>query len=564
MITDDTQTLPAATRSRPWPWVLVGVLVLLLVGYVAAAWALSDRVPRGVEVAGVSIGQLPRDAAVERLEQGLGERASAPVPVTVGSAEDAVDPATAGLSVDAAGTVDSLVGFTLDPRRLWQHLGGGREVNPQVTADEAALDAALADLAARVDSEVVEGDVTFADGVPVPTDAQQGRTLDQDAAADLLAEDWFTAERPVALPADVTEPAVDQDEVERAMLEFAVPATAGPLVVAVGDRSTELPPPAVTPALAMEPVDGRLEPRVDGEVLRATVLELAPDIVAAPRNATVRIEDDQPVVVPGENGTAIDPARLAEAALAALPAPERVATVEPVVTEPEVTTAEIETLGIREVVSSFATNLTADPRRTENLRIAARTVNGTLLRPGETFSLNETLGRRTPEKGYNEAPVIMNGRLTRDYGGGVSQMATTLFNGMFFAGLEDVEHKPHSFYISRYPEGREATVNWPNIDLKFRNDSPHGVLIETWVGGGQVHTRFWSTPVWDDVRAAKSERRNIRQPELIRDPSPECVPQEPQVGFDVTVTRTFVRDGSVARTEDFVTRYNPEDHVICT
>ena len=142
-------------------------------------------------------------------------------------------------------------------------------------------------------------------------------------------------------------------------------------------------------------------------------------------------------------------------------------------------------------------------------------------------------------------------------------MATTLFNAMFFAGLEDVEHKPHSFYISRYPEGREATVNYPTVDLKFRNDSPYGVLMETWVADGQVHARFWSTKVWDEIQAGKSERSNYRTPTTIYDPSPECVSQAAQSGFDVTVTRTFVRAGVAERTEEFNTRYIAEDRVIC-
>ncbi len=238
------------------------------------------------------------------------------------------------------------------------------------------------------------------------------------------------------------------------------------------------------------------------------------------------------------------------------------ATVETVVAEPEVTTADAEALGVDEIVSEFATTHTDNAGRTENLRIAAAAVSGTLLLPGETFSLNETLGRRTAAKGYNEAGVIVGGRLTEALGGGVSQMSTTLFNAMFFAGLEDVVHQPHSFYISRYPEGREATLNFGSIDLKFRNDSPHGVLIDAFVSDGQVHARMWSTRVWD-IQAGKSERRNIRQPETITDTSEDCNPQSPTEGFDVTVTRTFVRDGATQRTEEFDTRYNPADRIIC-
>lgn len=548
---------------RRWPWVAVGAVVVLAVAYAVLAWAVSGRVPRGVSVAGVEIGGMSRAAAVTLLEERLGARAGEPVPVTVGTATAQLDPARAGLSVDLAGTVDDLVGFSVDPRALWRHVSGSSEVDPRADADREALAAQLEDVAGQVDGDTVEGSVTFADGAAVPTPGQEGRRLDVEAATDLLAQDWFVAERPVALPADLDPPHIGADAVDEAMTTFAGPATAGPLTVVVGERPVELEPAAVTPALAMEPVDGRLEPRVDGALLAAAVTARDPEALTEPKDASVRLEGGRPVVVPGQDGTSIDPAVLAEAVLAALPTPERTATVQPVVTEPELTTAEAEALGVRQVVSSFSTNLTADAGRTENLRIAARTVNGTLLLPGETFSLNDTLGRRTAEKGYNEAPVIMNGRLTMGHGGGVSQMATTLFNAMFFAGLEDVEHKPHSFYISRYPEGREATVNYPTVDLKFRNDSPHGVLIESWVGGGQVHARFWSTPVWDDVKASKSARRNIKAPGTVHDAGPDCVAQSPQPGFDVTVTRSFVKGGAVVRTEDFRTRYIPEDHVVC-
>jgi vancomycin resistance protein YoaR len=127
--------------------------------------------------------------------------------------------------------------------------------------------------------------------------------------------------------------------------------------------------------------------------------------------------------------------------------------VAPSVAQPDLTTAEAQALGVRERVSTFTTRFPNNPPRTTNIRIAARRLDGVLVRPGEVFSLNETLGRRTPAKGYQQAPVIESGRLVKDYGGGVSQVSTTLFNAVFFAGLDVVTHKPHSFYISRYPRG---------------------------------------------------------------------------------------------------------------
>jgi vancomycin resistance protein YoaR len=550
-------------RRRRLALLIGGALAVLALAWGGAAWAVADRVPAGVEVDGVAVGGLSAEAARERLAEELLPPAQQPVPVTVGTAEAALDPAQAGLALDLDATVDDLTGFTLDPVALWRHVSGDADVEPGTTVDEVALTAALEALAADVDGEVVEGAVGFADGAPVVTEPRQGRTLDVAAAADLVAERWPLDDPPLALPARTSDPEVGAEAVQAAVDGFAGPATAGPLVVRVGDVTADLAPAQVTPALSMVAEDGGLVPRVDGEALLGALTSAAPEVVVEPRDADVVLDGGRPVVVPGQDGRTVDPAALAESALAALPAPERTAAVEPVVVEPDLTTAEAEALGVREVVSSFSTPLTADEDRTNNLRIAARTVDGTLLLPGETFSLNETLGERTVAKGYRGAGVILRGRLAEDVGGGVSQMATTLFNGMFFAGLEDVEHRPHSFYISRYPEGREATVNWGTIDLRFRNDTEHGVLIQTWLADGQVNTRFWSTKTWD-IEATKSPRRNIRQPEVIRDSGEDCVSQSPNVGFDVTVTRVFRRGGAVQRTEEFVTRYNASDQVICT
>jgi vancomycin resistance protein YoaR len=181
--------------------------------------------------------------------------------------------------------------------------------------------------------------------------------------------------------------------------------------------------------------------------------------------------------------------------------------------------------------------------------------------PGETFSLNGVLGERTPEKGYNSAPAINGGRLVMDYGGGVSQMATTIFNNVFFTGLKDVYHKPHSFYISRYPEGREATVNWNTVDLKWTNDSPYGVLIQAWVDN-QVHVSFWSTKVWD-IKSITGPRTNYRTPTTVYDDRDGCVPQDANPGFDVQVTRVFSKDGKEVKRETFSTTYIAEDRVVC-
>jgi vancomycin resistance protein YoaR len=157
-----------------------------------------------------------------------------------------------------------------------------------------------------------------------------------------------------------------------------------------------------------------------------------------------------------------------------------------------------------------------------------------------------------------------------ELGGGVSQIATTTFNAMFFAGLEDVQHKPHSVYISRYPEGREATVAWPSVDLRFRNDTSHGVFVTASVrkaapgGQGSATVSMWSTKTWD-ISSRKSARYAFTDPPTRYLDAPDCEASSGGPGFQVDVTRVFRRPGSVetVRTERFHTVYNPEPRLIC-
>ena len=543
----------------------VPLVVLLAVGgaYALFAWWSSTRVPQGVQVAGVEIGGMSEGRARSTLEDQLVARAALPVRVSVNGAGQTLDPDEAGLVVDVEGTLDDVVRFTWDPRILFGQFAGETDVPADTDVDGQALRASLDALAEQVDTDAVDGGITFEGATATPVAPVDGVRLDVDRSVQAVRAGWPQAGPAIELPADVTDPDVDQADVDAAMESFGTPATAGPVTVTVGTAQVPLAPEQLTPALSVTAQDGELVPAVDGAVLKAALLAAAPTLETATTDATVVLSEGAPVVVPAVAGVTVDPTALATAVQDAFGTPERVATVATAVREPEVTTEEATALGIKEVVSEFATNLTANAGRTENIAIAARTVTGTVLLPGETFSLNETLGERTPAKGYNEAPVIVGGRLTIDYGGGVSQVATTLFNGMFFAGLDEVEHKPHSFYISRYPEGREATVNWNNVDLKFTNDSPYGVLIEMYVSGGQVHTRFWSTKVWD-VEAVKSPRSNIKAPGVDTGSGPRCVEQEPQSGFDVSVTRIFKQGGVEKKRETFRTTYIPEDKITCT
>ena len=195
-------------------------------------------------------------------------------------------------------------------------------------------------------------------------------------------------------------------------------------------------------------------------------------------------------------------------------------------TPPELTAEKLAGLGIKERVSTFTTRFTGGwPRR------AARTSSPSPGRstarsccPGKTFSLNGHTGERGYAQGYRDAPVILDGKLVPGVGGGTSQFTTTLFNATYYAGLEDVEHKPHSYWFDRYPAVIESTIFWPNLDFKFRNNTEYGVLIDTSYTSSSVTVSIWSTKIYDSVKTEYGPRRNITTPKLIHlEPGPTCI-----------------------------------------
>jgi vancomycin resistance protein YoaR len=354
--------------------------------------------------------------------------------------------------------------------------------------------------------------------------------------------------------------------VKRAMQEFAVPAMSGPVSLQVGQRKLTIQPELVGRHLAMQPDSkSRLQPKLDAKGLTASLFDRLKGFASKARDASFTFRGGRPTVIPSRTGLEVNPNDLGAAVLTALPktGADRVAAVKLKVTTPDVTTEEANALRIRERMSTFTTRYPVVPYRVNNIGRAAQLINGSLVLPGETWSLNRTIGERTAANGFVEGYVIDDGRFTKELGGGTSQVATTTFNAVFFAGLKDVEHHPHSLYISRYPAGREATVAWGAKDLRFYNDSGHGVLIQASHSPGQITVSFWGTKKYDEVRSISSGRYNIRPWKTIHSTEKNCENQAPVSGFDIDVTRVFVDGGREVKRETFHTSYRPTDKIVC-
>ena len=545
-----------------------GFVLLWLVAYLAAG----DGVPRGTTVLGVPIGGMSPLRAEATLERELADEAKAAIPVRVGSEALEIDPAAAGLGLDAAATVLEAGGRSWNPLALVSGLLGAGDMDPSVSVDQQKLSAAVAAMAGQIDGKPVEGAVTFEGDQVVPVEPQPGRTVDRRDAVDKIGAAYLSDDVPVELEPEVVEPKVGTAEVQRAVLEFAEPAMSAPVELIVDGKAVTVPPRLIGPALTMVPNDAhRLEPVMDGEKLKASMAEELGPLERTAKDATFRIVGGRPRVVPARLGHTVDPEQLSVALIPALTltGEARTASLSLVEAEPKLSTAQAKALGVKELVAEYTTFYPSDfAPRLINIHRAADLMDNTLVLPGKVFSMNKEVGERTGARGFAQGYVISGGRLEVDFGGGVSQLATTTFNAAFFAGLEDVEHHPHSFYISRYPEGREATVAWGAKDLRFRNDTDTGIFVTTGYTSGSVTVRIWGTKIYN-VGASKSGRYNIKPFQTVYNKRPagtrpgDCVPQPGVVGFAVDVTRTLSRGGTRVRTEKMHTVYHPEQRIIC-
>jgi vancomycin resistance protein YoaR len=560
-------------RGRGW-LVAGGVLAAGLAGaYGLAYLQYDDTVPAGTTVAGVEIGGLPVDDAEQLLAEELPGILDTPRTLVAGERTVEVQPSDLGVTADAAATVAQAGGGSANPVVLWRSaFGDGGEVAVVTAVDEAALAAGLATAAETLDVAPADGTVAFRKARVVTEHAVVGQQVDQEAAADAVVAAFPSGLATVELPHQQLEPSVTQQEVDTAVAELAKPAVSGPVAVTTAVGEAAITPSQLGAALSVAPDDdGTLALALDVGELRKAAREPLGDVTRTARNARVEISGGEPVVVASRTGRAVTDEELQAKIFPVLTATgdARAVTLELTTVQPKITEDDRAVTGVREVVSEFTTYFPHADYRNVNIGRAASLIDDTFLAPGEVFSLNGTVGERTRANGFTAGFIIADGQFREELGGGVSQVATTTFNAAHFAGFDDIEHKAHSLYISRYPRGREATVAWPSVDLKFKNNTPYGAVVQTLFSPsapgrqGALTVRIWSTDYWQ-VRSTTGPSYNFRAPTTVEDSSDRCEPTSPVPGFDVKITRTLSRSGDVVRTESFVTQYQATNRVVCT
>ncbi|MFD3511107.1 VanW family protein [Nocardia sp. NPDC058666] len=532
--------------------------------YLADLAFSAGEVPRGVVVAGVELGGMDQTEADALLHAELGPKAERPLPVRIGDVQASLVPAAAGLAVDYDRTWDAVGSQPLNPMRRLISLFGTREVPVSSTVDTIALNAQVEAFRAH-DNPTVEGTVRFDNGKPVAVAPVPGRVLDTEAARATITERW-AATSELDLPVVDAPVSVRTDAVQAAVRDIATPAVASPITLAGKDVQTSLTTGQIADVLSFVPDgNGGLAPKIDND---AVIALLAPQLVKSeiePKDATFALGVGKPTVVPSVVGEKVDWAKTLEQLPAVLTQPgPRTSPVVYQRIEPKLTTEAANALGVNESIGEFTTGGFSGPSGV-NIRTVAAKVNGAFVKPGETFSLNDFTGPRTAAEGYVESGIIDKGRPSTAVGGGISQFATTLYNAAYFAGMEDGGHTEHSYYISRYPAAREATVFDGAIDLAFRNPATTGVYIQAVASGSDITVRLWGTKTVN-VESITGEKSKPTEPNEVKLPKgKDCIASEGAPGFTISDTRviTDAKTGAQVSRHTRTVKYDPIPVVKC-
>lgn len=562
---------------------MAGLILVVVVAFGLDRFAHSGEALRNVAVAGVDLSGLDEDGAVQALSAYEDFLLDQTAPFTVAGITVDLDPASVGFDLDEAAAVRTAMetgrtGSVFSQFGWWlQHLSSTADLPIDGQIDHAALDQVLTDWDTRLIAELpYSGDVILIDGLPVAAYPTAGTIVDREVSVGVIVASLLSTPREAqSLPTVNVAAPLTSTEIDAAvalatrMLSDGVTLTRDNPAVEVTFTTSDLAE-AFETEFVLEPRPTLLV-RFSAEKVASILEPLRAQLEVPPVDATFKFgeEDDSITVVPGRSGTIIDPA------LAAVALEEAAMTVSRIGVmpfedgaEPEITTEYLESLGITGLVSEASTNHPCCQLRVENIHLFADIVDGALVLPGESFSLNEHVGQRTTDRGFKPAPTIIGGKIVDTVGGGVSQFATTFYNAVFWGGYEDVTHTPHSYYFSRYPEGIEATISWPLPNLVFRNDTAAAVLIKTEYDDTTITVKFFGDNGGLTVEGSTSGRFNFTDPTTDYIANDELTPEEELVtvegrnGWSVTVTRVITESDGTVREESWLVRYKAQPREI--
>ena len=554
----------------------VGLLLLSTLTLVTLRLVRSGSLP-GIEVAGDDVGALSEEDLEDALRAIVAAREEDRVVFrrpAVGAAPAATTVTTTGdlgYHIDVAGTAERILErgrqgnpITALVDQLHASFGTIR-IEPIDSFVVDANDSPFAEVARKLSSPPSYGEVAFTGTGVEPRYPEPGVVVSEDevvaaakpAARALGGDEVEVGGKPI-------DPPTDDADVD-ALVAEARRAVDGPVILSRNGRRLRFTPGDLADAIATRHSGDELSLVIPVRAIAERLERDGGALETPPVDATFELSGTSVRVVPHRPGFKLVPKTTATQLLdVALKDGPATAKLKGETAPAGFTTAEAKDLNIDERVSSFTTYHSCCEPRVENIHRIADIVDGAVVEPGDSFSLNDYVGPRTAANGFVAAPAIRDGEFVEEIGGGISQFATTTFNAIFYGGYDFLEYQPHSYYISRYPPGREATISTPAPDLAFLNDSDAGVYIDTSYTEESITVTFYGSQDFD-VDAIEGPRKKVTPPKTeCREKESlakgeENVVQEGLTGFDIVVTRTF-SDGRPD--EHFTTHYDMQPRIV--
>jgi vancomycin resistance protein YoaR len=558
-------------------------LVLLALSLVAAAVVLGlvfagspTKIANGVRIDGVDVGGLEATDARTLLERRSTRLTERPIVFTAAGKRFPITPTALGVQPDWRAAIDAAQrqGNGFGPLRGFKRLDVtffGADVTPPITVLNGSLQYELGQIAQKVNREPREAALVRRGTSFVIVPARPGYVLDRATAARTLVHELASLDRasgPVSLPLRTQQPRVRAAALRRSAAQARV-ALSAPVQLVLGATRWVVPRYRLAQLIEL-PSGGRTTLGIGGEAADEWLQRLGKRVAKPPKDATFAVHDQRVSVVPAKPGVQLDVLASTDAILKAALSPRtRLARLVVVEAPAKLTTAQAEAMNIHSVVSSYTTIYGGIANRIHNVQLVARLVDEKLIAPDATFSFNGTTGERSAAKGFLEAPVIVNGELTTGLGGGVCQVSTTVFNAAFEAGLKITERINHALYISHYPQGRDATVDYPSVDLKFVNDTGHWLLLRTFVGSSSLTVNLYGTPTGRKVTSSTAPLLSRGVPPVKKTIDPSLKPGEKVVDDDgvpamsTSVTRdVYTRDGKLLYHDTWYSSYRAEPKLV--
>ena len=599
----------ATPKTRLFVLILVPLLILVLplTVYFADSAAASDKVARNVTISGVDVSRLSQAEATAAVDAYTEAILSNVVTVEVNGQRFPLAPADVDMTFDADAAVAAAMG---------QYKGGISDWFTAWTSEtditvEATIDHDLLEEKFReweltaIPNPAFQGSIEIVDQQAVIDPPTDGKMISREIATGLVETALVAgAIDVIGLPTGTSTPTHSVQQVEAVARDAEALIQRGVVLASDEYEVTFVVKPADLAKSISITVDAdSIETTMDSDVFRPLVDAARDDLETEAISAhweTVVVDDyeswdenyritdprrvpgtgglpnnDAVWLVAGQNGTRLDEdaivVEVERAAFGDGSGPLAITLDK----EPKLTTDEAKAYGDLYEVAEFTT-YTPGSNRVTNIHLMADIVDEAIVWPGQTFSVNERVGERTLDKGFEYDCAIVSGVVECEedpvnVGGGVSQFGTTIFNTIYFGCYEDVEHQPHSIYFTKYPEGREATLGFPHPDVAFRNDSSAPVIIRASYTGRSVTVTFFGNQEGMKCGTVRSDRSNETEAQTIfrKDEDGIVAPGEEKTltsgtkGWSVTNTRIFYdANGNEFKRQPFYWRYRGEKILI--